>query len=95
MRNLLIIILLFSASSFSGAPALLQSQKEIQAILDSQKTAELLGNTESIEQIIRTKRGYLLMTQHKELLVDIHYLSNERAELMEFELIFHHVVDSE
>ncbi len=74
---------------FSALPPLAQSSREIEAILDSPKTYQLLGGAEPIEQIVRTINGYLLITDRKELLVDIHYLPSNKIGPIEFELYFH------
>lgn len=87
-KTMLAILLASSSMAFAALPPLAQSEREIKAILDSHETYQLLGGAEPIDQIVRTENGYLLITAHKELLVDIHYLPAKIGPA-EFELSFH------
>lgn len=82
-------LLAFSSAAFATLPPLAQSEREIKAILDAPETYKRLGGADPIEQIARTENGYLLVTAHKELLVDVHYLPTQKVGPVEFELIFH------
>jgi hypothetical protein len=88
-KTLLAIMLASSSVACAALPPLAQSGREIKAILDSQETYTLLGGEEPIDQIVRTENGYLLITAHKQLLVDIRYLPFKKIGPAEFELGFH------
>lgn len=88
-KTMLAILLASSSVAFAALPPLAQSEREIKAILDSQEAYKLLGGAEPIDQIVRTENGYLLITAHKELLVDVHYLPAKKIGPAEFELSFH------
>jgi hypothetical protein len=94
-KGLLAGMLFVSQAVFAALPPLAQGNREIRAILQSQDTYTLLGGSERIEQIIRTENGYLLITAHKELLVEIQYIPTDQIGPAVFELVFHQPVDSE
>jgi hypothetical protein len=89
MRTLLFALLIASSPTYAALPPLAQSAREIKAILEAPETFDLLTGAEPIEQIARTKNGYLLVTKHRELLVDIEYLPMEKMGPAKFKLIFH------
>lgn len=84
-----------SPAIFAALPPLARSNVEIQAILQSQETYRILGGGERIDQLIRTENGYLLITAHKELLIDVHYLHSGKIGPGEFELLYHTPVESD
>jgi hypothetical protein len=93
MRKALLAFVLLASSPISAAlPPLAQSSREIKAILESRELYQILGGAEPIEQIARTENGYLVVTAHKELLVDIHYVASNKIGPREFELYFHPAV---
>ena len=91
--GLFIGLLLASQTAFAALPPLAQSSREIQKILESKETYKLLGGAEPLDQIVRTENGYLLITAHKELLVDIRYERTGKIGPAQFELFFHTPVD--
>ncbi|MBS0604181.1 MAG: hypothetical protein JSS60_03975 [Verrucomicrobia bacterium] len=94
-KTILAVLILASSSVFAALPPLAQSNREIQAILQSPETYRLLGGADPIDQIIRSENGYLLITRKTELLVDISYLHTGKIGPAEFELHFHSPVAAE
>lgn len=88
-------LLLFGNMAFAALPPLAQSSREIQAILESPETYKLLGGVERIDQIVRCEKGYLVLTKHKELFIDICYLCTGKIGPAEFELKFHEPVEAD
>lgn len=93
MKTLITAFLFTGTAAFAALPPLAQSNREIQAILQSKETYQLLGGAYPIDQIVRCENGYLLITANKELLVDIHYLHTGKVGPAEFELEFHPPVE--
>ena len=88
MLNIFAFLLLCSTQAYAALPPLAQSSREIQAILESPQTYNLLGGADPIEQIDRTNTGYLIATKNKQLQVDVHYLRNGKIGPAQFELEF-------
>lgn len=75
MKKVTLAVLLFATSTaFAALPPLAQSEREIQAILESPQTYNLLGGAYPIDQIIRCENGYLLATANQKLMVEVHYV---------------------
>ena len=90
MKTILTMLLLTSGSMvFAALPPLAQSEREIQAILSSRESYDLLGGANPIEQIIRMENGYLIITARKEMKVDVIYVNTGKIGPAEFKLQFH------
>ena len=86
-------LLLTAQVGFAALPPLAQSQKEIQAILTSQEGYRLLGGADPIDEILRVDKGYMIVTRHKEMKVDVNYAKTDRIGPADFTLYFHPPVD--
>ena len=67
------ILILLASTTYAALPPLAQSTREIQAILADSQFYSSLGSAEMIKEIIRTEKGYLVVTQHYSMHVDIKY----------------------
>ena len=94
-KKLLVILLFGSSSAFAVLPPLAQSSKEIQAILGSNQTYSLLNGAYPINDIIRTPKGYLIITADQRMQVDIEYQQSEKIGPIPFTLNFHPPVSLE
>ena len=66
----------FSWSLFGALPPLVQQGRELEALLAHSSFYESLGSAETLEQIIRTEKGYLILTGHYAMQVEIIYGSS-------------------
>ncbi len=92
-KTILAALLLATQTVFAALPPLAQSEREIQAILNSQEGYRLLGGADPIEQILRVDKGYLVSTRHKEMKVDVNYVKTDKIGPADFNLYFHKPVD--
>lgn len=83
------LFLACAISSFAALPPLAQSQREIQALLTDPHLQEGLGSAESIQEVIRTETGYVVMTQNYSMRVDVIYGETTRPGPVPFQLQFH------
>ena len=85
------LIFLFPVvTPFAALPPLAQTSREIQAILSDSHCQEYLGSAELIQNVVRTKEGYLVMTLNYLMRVDIEYkLAHTRVGPAHFELLFY------
>ena len=67
----LFFLSLITSSLFGALPPLSQSLKETQALLADPRFYHSLGSAESIREIIRTESGFLVLTQHYALPVEV------------------------
>jgi hypothetical protein len=88
MKRLLLIACLSGSSLFAVLPPLAQNIREIEAMLADSRFYEALGSPEMIQDIIHIDGGYLVLTQHYALRVEVHYLPAQRIGPAAFELIF-------
>lgn len=88
MKKLFFIFL--SSSAFAALPPLAQSTRELQTLLSDPRVYQSLGSAEIIQNITRTETGYLIVTQHYALPVDIKYGEGDRKIIgpQEFEFEF-------
>jgi hypothetical protein len=90
------IFVLVASTTFAVLPPLAQSTKEMQAILSDAQFYSSLGSAEVIKDIMRTEQGYLVLTQHYAMLVDVVYEKNTDQKWVgpvKFHLKFHPPVD--
>ena len=69
MKKLFLIFLV--STGFAALPPLAQSTKEIQALLADANFYKSLGSAEIIKEIVRNETGYLVVTQHYTMQVDV------------------------
>ncbi len=67
------IFLCLASTNFALLPPLAQSTAELKALLNDPRLYEFLGSAESIREIIRTERGYLVITANYMMQVNIEY----------------------
>ncbi len=94
MKKLLFILL--ASTSFAALPPLAQSTRELQAVLSDNQFYQNLGGAELIKEIIRTEKGFLVLTQNYVMRVDVKYGSRGDQKMVgpvSFELEFHAPVD--
>lgn len=84
--------LFLSTSAFALLPPLAQSTREIQALISDSHFYESLGSGEAIQEILRNERGYLVVTQHYTMQVDIEYLHTGRVGPAQFRFSFNEPV---
>lgn len=90
-----IFFVLLASTTFAALPPLAQSTRELQALLSDGKFYESLGSAEPIKDIIRTDKGYLVLTQNYAMRVDVKYGGGDRKIIgpVHFELEFNPPVD--
>ena len=66
-------MIFFASTTFAVLPPLAQSTRELQALLADSRFYESLGSAEIVKDIIRTEKGYLVLTQNYAMRVDIQY----------------------
>jgi len=80
--------------SFSPAYGILsplnQSITEIEAILKSPDLNQTLPQSDSIQTINRVEKGYVVITNEYQMLVEMHYGEHNHIGPQTFNLIFHH-----
>ncbi|MGM0439619.1 MAG: hypothetical protein ACQEP8_00710 [Chlamydiota bacterium] len=77
-------------SLFAVLPPLYQGIDEVKAILDSSQIENYIGSHEVLENIINTKGGYLIVTSHSNIFVEVIYKDmGEMAGPSQFDLEFH------
>lgn len=93
MKKLIFIFL--ASTTFAALPPLAQSTRELQALLADTRLYESLGSAELIKDIIRTEKGYLVLTQNYAMRVDVKYGGGDRKVIgpIHFELEFQQPVD--
>ena len=82
------VIFLTCASIEAILPPLFEDIAEIKGILDDQRLGKLLESGESIAEIKKVKEGYLITTNHHNLLVKVSYKPIPRPGPAQFELEF-------
>ncbi len=85
------LALLSSSSLFAVLSPLDESIVEIQAVLNNTKMKSL-KTSESIQEIIRSEKGFLVITDNYQMQVDINYQPVTRPGPQTFELNFHAAV---
>jgi hypothetical protein len=93
MKKLLFIF--FASVSFAALPPLAQSTREMQAVLSDSRFYDTLGSAEVIKELIRTEKGYLVLTQNYAMRVDVKYGGGDQRRIgpVHFELEFQQPVD--
>jgi len=93
MKKLIFIFL--ASTAFAALPPLAQSTRELQSLLSDTRFYDALGSAELIKDIIRTEKGYLVLTQNYAMRVDIEYGGGDKKIIgpIHFELKFHQPVD--
>jgi hypothetical protein len=91
----LFFIFFASTTLFAALPPLAQSTREMQALLADSRFYDSLGSAEQIKDIIRTDKGYLVLTQNYAMRVDIKYGGGDKKIIgpIHFELEFHDPID--
>lgn len=79
---------------FAALPPLYQSKKEIEAILADPQFGERLSSGDRIEEITKTTSGYLIVTNHRILQVDVHYKGGKHIGPASFTLEFQTPIDT-
>ncbi len=69
-------------------PPLAQSVREMEAILEDPRLYDLLGSAESLQQILRTPEGYLILTRKYAVRVELEYAMQRKIGPASFELSF-------
>jgi hypothetical protein len=68
-----LVFVLLASTTFAALPPLAQSTREMQSLLSDSRFYESLGSAEQIKDIIRTEKGYLVLTQNYAMRVDVKY----------------------
>ena len=68
-----LILILLASTTYAALPPLAQSTRELQTLLSDSQFYANLGSAELIKNIIRTETGYLILTQHYAMNVDVKY----------------------
>ncbi len=92
-KTALLFCLIASTTVFAALPPFAQSTKELKAILSDPQMQDQMGSAEFIEKIIKTDEGYIIITQHYLMHVDVHYQEAARPGPVPFELEFHKPID--
>lgn len=77
------------APLFSALPPLAQSAKEIEALVSDSRLQTSLGSSEGILEIMKTVDGYVVITPHYSLRVDLEYLPPGRPGPIPFQFHFY------
>lgn len=80
---------MFIAYLFALLSPLVQSLTEMEAILKDPRTSEKMREGSPIIQMLRKKKGYLLVSQDQQMYVKVEYSSRDTIGPKSFELIFH------
>lgn len=91
-----IFFICIASASFAALPPLAQSTRELQALLSDSHFYPSLGSAESLKEIIRTEKGFLVLTQHYSMRVDVKYVGRGGQTIVgpaHFELEFYPPVD--
>jgi hypothetical protein len=93
MKKLIFIFL--ASSTFAVLPPLAQSTREVQALLADGRFYDALGSAEQIKDIIRTDKGYLVLTENYAMRVDIKYGGGDKKIIgpLPFELQFYQPIN--
>ena len=94
MKKLIFIFL--ASTTFGLLPPLAQSTRELQALLADSRFYESLGSAELVKDIIRTDKGYLVLTQNYAMRVDLKYEGRGDQKFVgpaQFQLEFHPPID--
>ncbi len=88
MKKMMFILL--ASTAFGALPPLAQSTRELQALLSDGRFYESLGSAETVKNIIRTEKGYLVITQNYFLPVEVKYGGGDQKIIgpIHFELEF-------
>lgn len=91
----LIFFALLASTTFAALPPLAQSMRELQALLSDERFYDSLGSAEMVKDIIRTENGFLVLTQHYAMKVDVKYGGGDKRVIgpVHFELQFQQPVD--
>lgn len=73
-----LFFLLFASIGFCALPPMAQSVRELRALLDDHRFYTSLGSAEQIKDIIRSEKGYLILTQNYAMLVDVNYVRDDQ-----------------
>ena len=87
-RWLMTMLIAVGLPAWALLPPLAQSVREMEAILEDPRLYDLLGSGETIEQILRTPEGYLVLTRRYAVRVELEYSSQRKIGPAEFELYF-------
>ncbi|PIS03424.1 MAG: hypothetical protein COT85_00130 [Chlamydiae bacterium CG10_big_fil_rev_8_21_14_0_10_42_34] len=71
MKTLIFIFL--ASTSFAALPPLAQSVREYKALLADPQFYASFKSADQVKEILRTERGFLVLTQNSAMHVDIHY----------------------
>lgn len=93
MKRLFFVLL--ASTTFAALPPLAQSMRELQALLSDERFYDSLGSAEMVKDIIRTEEGFLVLTQHYAMKVDIKYGGGDKKIIgpIQFELDFQQPFD--
>lgn len=93
MKRLFFIFL--ASTTFAALPPLAQSTRELQSLLADSRFYASLGSAEMIKEIIRTEKGFLVLTQNYAMRVGIKYGGGDGQMIgpIHFELEFQQPVD--
>jgi hypothetical protein len=87
-----ICLMLIASNAFCALSPFYQSTKEIESILTSPKLAKKLSPYDKIQNIVKSKDGYLIITQNNFLKVDIVPIPSKMVGPIKYKIIFHEPV---
>ena len=91
-KYVLICLMLIMSNAFCALSPFYQSTKEIESILTSPKLAKKLSSYDKIQNIIKSKDGYLIITQNNFLKVDLVPIPSKMVGPVKYKIIFYESV---
>jgi len=91
MKRLLIGLIVGLATispAFAVLSPLDQSLRELKTILDSEELRQNLQTSEAIQDVWHVGNRYIITTENRQMVVEVHYLKQNRPGRQEFELQF-------
>lgn len=85
----LLFIGMMSSPVFAILSPIHQSVKEIDAILWSRELSQHFNQADTIQEIKRVDNGYVVITEDKQMMVEVIYIPSQRVGPQEFKLVFH------
>lgn len=73
MKRLLLAAFLLQGSLFAALPPYGQSVRELQSLVTDNQLYQILGDSEMIQDIVKTDQGYAILTKNVYIRATIHY----------------------
>ncbi|KPK33176.1 MAG: hypothetical protein AMS24_02040 [Chlamydiae bacterium SM23_39] len=93
MKKIIFILSICSSFGFSALPPLYQNSKEIKKILNDNRLYKKLGSDQTIENITKSEKGWIITTPKYTLKIDVEYLPKSKIlGPVDFKLHFQEVI---